>query len=80
MENPISYNISSNIGGNGTSIIDIILIINCFLLTGLILIQNESSRDTLGIQTNFSTPIENWTTFLLGLLFCLFLLKIKFFA
>lgn len=77
METILSYSISYSIVGNEISIVDIFLIIDCLLLVGFILIQNESSNSTFGIQSNFSNPVEDWTSLFLGFLFCLFLLKIK---
>lgn len=57
----------------------IILLINSFVTIGLILNQNESTKDTISRSTNIeiSNPLENLTWCCILLEFILLLIKTK---
>jgi preprotein translocase subunit SecG len=57
----------------------IIVVINSFITLGLILSQNESSKDTTTNSTNteISNPLQNLTWFCVFLEFILLLIKSK---
>lgn len=60
-----------------TSPLTVILIINSLSLIGLILIQNESVKDTMGTQKSSTNPFELWTWGFFILQLLVLLIKVK---
>ncbi len=57
----------------------LILLLNSFITVGLILTQNESTKDNISstVSTELSNPLQTLTWFCVLLEFALFLLKTK---
>jgi preprotein translocase subunit SecG len=61
------------------NLLTIILLINSILLIGLILSQNETSKDSISNSgtIEISNPLQNFTALVIFFQFILFILKLK---